>query len=70
MVRGNGVESDAGGKRGRRGGRDSCHTITNTSLCEWTLRDEGWVGGGLLPQPCHSGCYRVLSSRPGTEVIR
>lgn len=30
------------------GGRDSCHTVTNASLCERTLRDEGW-GVGDLP---------------------
>lgn len=29
-----------------RGGRDSCHAVTNASLCEWTLRDEEWVGVG------------------------
>lgn len=27
-----------------RGGRDSCHAVTNASLCEWTLRDEEWWG--------------------------
>lgn len=29
-----------------RGVRDSCHAVTNASLCEWTLRDEEWVGVG------------------------
>lgn len=41
------------------GGRDSCHTITNASLCEWTLRDEGWGVGGVPPSP-HS-CHRPVT---------
>lgn len=54
MVRGNDVEICVGG-RGEGGGRDSCHTVTNTSLCERTCRDEGlwrWRGGPPSPHSC------------------
>lgn len=53
-----------------RGGRDSCHAVTNASLCERTHRRRGVGWGGVggpslttqLPQACHSGCYRAPSS--------
>lgn len=41
-----------------RGGRDSCHTVTNASLCERTLGDEGLMGG--RPPSPHS-CHRPVT---------